>query len=740
MSATELLDKQLVNAAFRKSLGDGAGVLLADEMRERWERGEEVDVLTLLAEHPEHAAKTGVIIDLTYEEYCLRLESNLPVDVEALVTRFPQHEHSLRYMIATRLMMERDLPRLAQTTDHLPWPRPGQNFAGFDLSRELGRGTFARVYLAREPLCGNRLVALKVTQVLGAEARTLGPLHHPNIVPLYSVQRDLETGFLAVCMPYLGGATLYDVTDRGFDLGKVPARASTILDIARDQTLVAVESNTGRPDPLLERCSYIDGVLHVGLQLTAALGYLHERSICHRDLKPSNVLLTTAGKPLLLDFNLALDRRSGDPLLGGTVSYMSPEQLRAAQNRNASEAKLIDGRTDIFALGVVLYELLTGTHPFGPIDFDLSEPKAVGEMLTRLQRRPWPLRRFNRGVDGQLAVAIERCLAWAPEDRPDTVARLAHDLQRCLSKPRKAIRWSLGHRLQTMAMAGGVAAVLMAGSCFLAAREPYAQRQLRAAEIAWKAGDPAAAFEAASLAADADPRSGRACFIKGLACEELNRPDEAAMNFAKAALLLDDGASQAYMGYFYARRRQLTDAVQCHERAMGLNFRTPEVLNNQAYCYLLLGQLETARLLLDEAITAAPRFQAAYHNLAVCDLMDCVSKPKVPCPIPKLGMADLEKAIAIGPASAALYVDLARLHAVSAASDPSYKAAALADLREAVQLGQNLQGLRQDGYLKSIQHDPKFGMLVLQSSTNSISDDFPRIVNPYLGDAALPRN
>ena len=86
-------------------------------------------------------------------------------------------------------------------TTQTAWPRPGQFYAGFQLGRELGQGSFARVYLAREPALGDRPVVVKVTRHGCAEAETLGRLQHPHVVPVFSVRRNADTGLTAICMP-----------------------------------------------------------------------------------------------------------------------------------------------------------------------------------------------------------------------------------------------------------------------------------------------------------------------------------------------------------------------------------------------------------------------------------------------------------------------------------------------------------------------------------------------------------
>ena len=109
--------------------------------------------------------------------------------------------------------------------------------------------------------------------------------------------------------------------------------------------------------------SYEDAILWIGARLAAGLAHAHERGIIHRDLKPANILLTDDGEPMILDFNLAEDiklRSSATAKAGGTLPYMSPDQLTSYANPSVA----VDGRSDIYSLGLILFQLLTGKFPF----------------------------------------------------------------------------------------------------------------------------------------------------------------------------------------------------------------------------------------------------------------------------------------------------------------------------------------------------------------------------------------
>jgi serine/threonine protein kinase/tetratricopeptide (TPR) repeat protein len=296
------------------------------------------------------------------------------------------------------------------------FPEPGGEFGGFQLVKEIGRGALGRVYLARQGDLAGRPVALKLSADLVDESHWLARLQHTNIVPIYSVHR---VGPLqALCMPYLGSVTLADV------LAALRARSSGGAEPARAAPPGCC---------LLARrgAAYVREVLRVVARLADGLAYAHERGILHQDLKPANVLLTDEDTPMLLDFNLAQDTRRRGSLpaahVGGTLAYMAPEQLQAfADGRPAP-----DPRGDIYALGLVLYELLTLRLPFpvpqGP----------AGERVARMiaDRRPGPpdVRRGNADVTPAVAAIVRRCLEADPARRYQSARQLAEDIERHLA-------------------------------------------------------------------------------------------------------------------------------------------------------------------------------------------------------------------------------------------------------------------------------------------------------------------
>jgi len=350
-------------------------------------------------------------------------------------------------------------------------PEVGTTFHGFTLLAELGRGAFGRVFLAQQGELANRLVALKVSAETRAESQKLAQLQHTHIVPVYSFH---QAGPLqAVCMPYFGSATLSDVLSDLQNREAMPRSGQGLvstLQERRSRTAYQARSTTrlmgSEPAPIapsavaartagppeeavvpapanpvglrqLEGLTYAEAVLWIGARLADGLAHAHERGILHRDLKPANILMTDDGQPMLLDFNLAEDvKHAGGAtaaLIGGTLPYMSPEHLRAFRG----ETTTVDHRSDVYALGLILVELLLGRHPFTrhPGAVDAALPKMITERQLGPARHPVlrDLRKLNPAVTPAIRAILWRCLEADPEKRYPTARALQEDLERQLS-------------------------------------------------------------------------------------------------------------------------------------------------------------------------------------------------------------------------------------------------------------------------------------------------------------------
>ena len=306
-------------------------------------------------------------------------------------------------------------------------PRPGSDFLGFHLLSILGKGAFGQVYLARQGELANRLVALKVTASFIHEPQTLAQLQHPHIVPVYSLH--VQAPHQAVCM--LPGCdhvrrSAHPARADGcprigefFVPARVPANAATIYPRQCRAWPTTIVSGWGN--------DVHDAVLWI-MQCVAKGCARHERGIVHRDLKPANVLLTDGGAPMLLDFNLAEDLKLRSSLaaaqVGGTLPYMAPESLQALSERREHA----DARGDLYAVGILLFELLTGRHPF-----TLPRSRSTDAVKSMIEERRCgapPLRPWNRAVSPATEAIVRKCLEPDPAQRYAHAWELAEDLRR----------------------------------------------------------------------------------------------------------------------------------------------------------------------------------------------------------------------------------------------------------------------------------------------------------------------
>ncbi|HZY90154.1 MAG TPA: serine/threonine-protein kinase, partial [Gemmataceae bacterium] len=401
----------------------GAGLVehLAEEMARRWQQGDRAPAEEYLARHPELWGQPEAALELVYEEIQLRQEGGEEVSAAALLRRFPQWHRELEAMLGCHRLLAGPAAAL---------PEVGEVLGDFRLLAELGRGAHGRVFLAAQAALAGRPVVLKLSPLEGREHLSLARLQHTHIVPLHSVHDFPGRGLRALCMPYFGGATLDRVLAA---LACRPPAERIAADIARALSECgARKAEGGMADNAafrLPHSAYVEVVCWVGACLAEALHYAHERGLVHLDVKPSNVLLAADGTPMLLDFHLArapLAAGARAPgTLGGTPGYMAPEHraalAAACERRPAPEA--VDGRADVYALGLLLYEALAGRLP------------APGEA-------PAPaLRRLNPRVSPGLVDLLARCLAPLPAQRYASAAEVAADLRRHLADlPLRGVR------------------------------------------------------------------------------------------------------------------------------------------------------------------------------------------------------------------------------------------------------------------------------------------------------------
>ncbi|HEY5315718.1 MAG TPA: serine/threonine-protein kinase [Pirellulales bacterium] len=398
-----------------ESVAPEAGVIR--QMAEAWRLGRPLPAEQWLAMHPDLASQPQSAVRIVYEEICLRHEQGEEVDSVEFYRRFPQWQSELEVLL--------DCHRLVESESSAPsMPAAGEQFGEFELLSELGRGAAGRVFLARQPALSDRLLVVKLSPRSGDEHLSLARLQHTHIVPLYLMQDFPQEHLRALCMPYVGGASLAQVLDelRGVPLGRRAGRHFVEAISAASGDAAQTIKAAGPALRFLAKATYVEAACWIGVCLADALHYAHQRGLVHLDIKPSNVLLADDGQPMLLDFHLAREvipaGTDAVDRLGGTRGYMSPEQERAAESvrSGARIEQAVDGRSDIYALGVLLYEILCGRLP-------------PGDDATLRQQ----LRQRNPLVSRNVEDLVAKCLARSPAARYRDAGALAADLRRHLA-------------------------------------------------------------------------------------------------------------------------------------------------------------------------------------------------------------------------------------------------------------------------------------------------------------------
>jgi eukaryotic-like serine/threonine-protein kinase len=286
-------------------------------------------------------------------------------------------------------------PAPLERTGIAPPPSPDTEKLGrYHLEREIGRGAMGIVYLGRDTAI-NRMVAIKAIPLASEfsdaelvearsrffrEAETAGRLNHPNIVTIYDVGE--ERGLAYIAMEYLKGRHLSDY-----------AKSNNLLEPRK--------------------------VLEIIGRTADALGFAHKQQVVHRDIKPANLMYDPGTDVLkITDFGIARLSGAGQTRTGivlGTPSFMSPEQL---------EGRTVTGHSDLFSLGVSLFQLLTGQLPF-------TADSMTGLMQQIAEAPHPPLRAFRPDLPECVEKVIDRALAKNPEDRYDSGAQMAAALEDC---------------------------------------------------------------------------------------------------------------------------------------------------------------------------------------------------------------------------------------------------------------------------------------------------------------------
>jgi hypothetical protein len=410
---------------------------LQDEQRARWQRGKRVLVEAYLVRHLDLAGDTEAVLDLIYNEVLLRKHQQEHPQAEEYLRRFPHLSDPIRDLFEVDSALDSESQQRAESTTLSPREEADSTSAGqaslatvvipgYETLCELGRGGMGVVYCAWQNDL-RRVVAIK-TVLAGAatapeqqvrfqrEAEAVARLQHPNIVQIYQVGLGSPPYLV---LEHVDGGSLAQKLD---GTPQLPQRAALLVEV-----------------------------------LARAAHHAHQKGIIHRDLKPANVLLLEDGTPKISDFGLAQFLISGDGgktqtgEIVGTPSYMAPEL-------GMGRVKDVGPWTDVYALGAILYELLTGRPPFkGATPFDTIAQAASDE--------PVAPRRLQPGVPRDLETICLKCLHKEPRKRYASALALAEDLRCFLAgEPARARRVGLGERALKWVNRRPAAAVLVAVS------------------------------------------------------------------------------------------------------------------------------------------------------------------------------------------------------------------------------------------------------------------------------------
>ncbi len=415
--------------------------LIKIDLEYRWQRFNFPKRLQEYLEEFPELQTASLPFDLLYEEYHLRRQNGFDVDPDEYLGYLPTGSPQLQQLF--------DLDHAYQTTSlfHKTRPQtwhqfqPGQTVDDFDLLTLLGQGAFARVFQARQNSM-QRLVALKISEDSSDEPQTLAQFDHENIVRVFDQRVLPDEKLRLLYMQYLPGGTLQSVIE--LIRKTAPAeRSGNLLVSALNQSLEL--RGESRPTEsvtyqTLNSLTWPETICWIGIRLAKALDYAHQKGVLHRDIKPANVLLTAEGVPKLADFNISFSSHvtgtTPAAYFGGSLAYMSPEQLEAYDPTHTRLPESLDERSDLFSLGLMLAELLTGKRPFDNPAMTDSWSSLLSQMIEQrkagqsLQAAPQHL---PPDCPEHLITVLQKCLAPDPAERWSSGQELASQLELCLN-------------------------------------------------------------------------------------------------------------------------------------------------------------------------------------------------------------------------------------------------------------------------------------------------------------------
>lgn len=393
-----------------------------------------------LAEYLVEFAELGqgrVPCDLIYEEFHIRKQSGQNVTADEYLQAFPAQAAEIVSILGVEQPYESSSFHRNSKRQRLAAVQSGDTLEDFDLLVELGSGAFAKVFLARQRSM-QRLVALKVATDSSDEPQTLAQLDHDHIVRVYDQRSVPEQRLRLLYMQYIAGGTLQAVIQRVRQTPPEERSGKLILDVIDESLERRGESRPSESSvrAWLAKATWPEAVCWLGAKIARALDYAHRLGVLHRDVKPANILITPEGSPKLADFNISFSSKVAGATpaayFGGSLAYMSPEQLEACHPGHPRSPEELDGRSDVYSLGIVLWELLTGSRPFRDETVEGGWSPTLEAMITR-RKTPvdtWDLAHVPKCPEGLPAI-IETALSADAGQRWSSGLEMARRLELC---------------------------------------------------------------------------------------------------------------------------------------------------------------------------------------------------------------------------------------------------------------------------------------------------------------------
>jgi Flp pilus assembly protein TadD len=437
----------------------------------------------------------------------------------------------------------------------------GREIGNYRIITEINSGAYGSVYKAEHVHLSGRIVAIKLLHTyMGSpkereqfvqEAQFLARLGHPYILPLIDFGFSERQPYLIA--QYAAGGSLRDLLRR-----RTPLPPATILTIL--------------------------------VQVGEALYYAHQQNIIHRDLKPENILFNTQGNALLADFGIATMLSSANShhltTIGGTPSYMAPEQFRGIISREG----------DQYALGCITYELFTGRQLFTAPDF-------ISLGFKHLTERPILPTYYNPNLPIATEKALLKALAKQRTERHTDIPTFLAALQASFTPA----------TIPPVAVSAPPAQPAVSERTVVS--EHTKARWLKLGNEHTRAGHFAEALAAYEEAIAINPRDVDAYYNKGVVLDELKRYEEAIEAY-EGVIGLNPQYTDAYnnKGIALDELKRYEEAIRCYEQAIGLNPQYADAYNNKGIALYNLGRYEEALRCYEQAIASNPQYILAYKN------------------------------------------------------------------------------------------------------------------------------